>query len=92
MCFYKFLQHFLRWQPGDEAAAGLPGGKGGRPETPRMGNRLGVASGAQISMLFVLLFENSYSKLMKINAFYIVFPRPKRPRVWAPAWALPADL
>ena len=68
-CF-QFRKHFLRWQPGDDAApCGRAARAVGRPETPRMGNRLGAASGALISMFFVLLFENSYRKLMKINAF-----------------------
>ena len=82
--FHKFQKHFLRWQPGDEAAAGLPGGKGARPETTRMGNRLGATSGALISMFFVLLFENSYSKPMKIHIFCMFFDAPRGPTYGRP--------
>ena len=93
MCCFQFQKHFLRWQPGDDAAPGCRAARAvGRPETPRMGNRLRAASGALISVCFVLLFENYYSKHMKTNSFLNIFPCPKRPYVWAHAWALPADL
>ena len=85
LCFYKFHEHFLRWQPGGDAAPGCRAARAvGRPETPRMGNRLGATSGALISMLFVLLFENSYSKLMKINAFSLFFHAPRGPTYGRP--------
>ena len=56
----------------------------GRPETPRMTNRLGAASGALMSMLFVLLFEIVYSKHMKINAFCMSFHAPRGPTYGRP--------
>ena len=37
LSFHKFRKHFFHWQPGHKAAVGLPSGKGGRPDTPRMG-------------------------------------------------------
>ena len=92
LCFYKFRKHFFHWQPGHKAAVGLPSGKGGRPDTPRMGrppgrNQRSCAFHAFCCAVWKLLlttYENQY--------IFNVLQRPKRPHVWAPAWALAADL
>ena len=90
---FLISQAFLALATRRRCGAGRPGGSGGRAaRDPTYGEPPGRCQrssdfNAFCSAVWKFLF-NTYSNLCILH----VFPCPKRPHVWPPAWALPADL
>ena len=90
---FLISQAFLALATRRRCGAGRPGGSGGRAaRDPTYGEPPGRCQRSSDFNVFCFALWKLLLMTYENQCIFNVFPCTKRPHVWPPAWALPADL